>query len=71
MKHSGAAGVTPQKRRIGFHCGTGWRASEAYLAAWVMSWESIKVYDSGWYEWSADPANPTAVGDPRVPQAKP
>jgi thiosulfate/3-mercaptopyruvate sulfurtransferase len=65
------SGITPQKRRIGFHCGTGWRASEAYLAAWVMGWENITVYDSGWYEWSADPSNPVAVGDPHAPRAGP
>ncbi len=64
-------GITPRKRRIGFHCGTGWRASEAYLAAWVMGWKNITVYDSGWYEWSADPSNPIAVGDPRASQARP
>jgi thiosulfate/3-mercaptopyruvate sulfurtransferase len=65
------SGITPEKRQIGFHCGTGWRASEAYLAAWVMGWENIAVYDSGWYEWSADPSNPIAVGDPHGPQAGP
>jgi thiosulfate/3-mercaptopyruvate sulfurtransferase len=65
------SGITPQKRQIGFHCGTGWRACEAYLAAWVMGWENIKVYDSGWYEWSADPSNPIAVGAPHVRQARP
>lgn len=59
------AGITPQKR-VGFHCGTGWRASEAYLAAWLMGWENITIYDGGWYEWSNDPANPIARGDPRL-----
>jgi thiosulfate/3-mercaptopyruvate sulfurtransferase len=64
-------GITPRKKRIGFHCGTGWRASEAYLAAWVMGWENITVYDSGWYEWSADPSNPIAIGAPDLPQTTP
>lgn len=41
-----------------FYCGTGWRASLAFYYAWLMGWERIAVYDGGWYEWSADPANP-------------
>ena len=41
-----------------FYCGTGWRASLAFLCAWLMEWEHIAVYDGGWYEWSCDPANP-------------
>jgi thiosulfate/3-mercaptopyruvate sulfurtransferase len=64
-------GIASDKKRIGFHCGTGWRASEAYLAAWVMGWENITVYDSGWYEWSADPANPIAIGEPEAQRARP
>ena len=59
------AGITPQQT-VGFHCGTGWRASEAFVAAWLMGWENITVYDGGWYEWSADPANPTATGIPKT-----
>jgi thiosulfate/3-mercaptopyruvate sulfurtransferase len=65
------SGIAPRKQMIGFHCGTGWRACEAYLAAWVMGWENIAVYDSGWYEWSADPTNPIVIGDPSLPQAMP
>jgi len=45
-----------------FYCGTGWRASEAFLNAYLMGWNKIAVYDGGWYEWSNDPANPIAVG---------
>lgn len=44
-----------------FFCGTGWRASLAFFYAWLMGWEQIGVYDGGWFEWSADPANPVLV----------
>jgi thiosulfate/3-mercaptopyruvate sulfurtransferase len=43
-------GIVPDKR-VSFHCGTGWRASETYLYALAMGWENICVYDGGWYEW--------------------
>jgi thiosulfate/3-mercaptopyruvate sulfurtransferase len=56
-------GITPEKR-VAFYCGTGWRASEAFFYAYLMGWERISVYDGGWYEWSADPANPIEVGVP-------
>lgn len=39
-------------RRTVFFCGTGWRASEAFVNAWLMGWENIAVYDGGWFEWS-------------------
>nr|WP_315212535.1 rhodanese-like domain-containing protein [uncultured Duganella sp.] len=38
--------------RIGFYCGTGWRASMAFFYAWLMGWPRISVYDGGWLEWS-------------------
>jgi len=60
------AGITSEKR-VGFYCGTGWRACEAYWAARLMGWDHAVVYDGGWYEWSADPTNPTASGDPANP----
>jgi len=62
------AGITPEKS-AGFYCGTGWRASEAYLAARMMGWDNVLIYDGGWYEWSADKRNPTATGElsTRVP----
>jgi thiosulfate/3-mercaptopyruvate sulfurtransferase len=47
-----------------FYCGTGWRASEAFLNAYLMGWNNIAVYDGGWYEWSNDPENPVAFGEP-------
>jgi thiosulfate/3-mercaptopyruvate sulfurtransferase len=53
-------GVTPDKRVI-FYCGTGWRASEAFLYAWLMGWKDIAVYDGGWLEWSTDLSNPIEV----------
>lgn len=58
-----AWGVTPDKR-IAFYCGTGWRASEAFINAYVMGWPNIAVYDGGWFEWSSDPANPVEQGVP-------
>jgi thiosulfate/3-mercaptopyruvate sulfurtransferase len=63
-------GITP-KKHVGFYCGTGWRACEAFFAAWLMGWDNITVYDGGWYEWSADRSNPVASGDPRPPQKQP
>ena len=58
-----AAGIVPGKH-IAFYCGTGWRASEAFMNAWFMGWPRISIYDGGWYEWSADPGNPIATGLP-------
>jgi molybdopterin synthase sulfurtransferase len=56
-------GITPDKRII-FYCGTGWRASETFLYAWLMGWKDITVYDGGWLEWSADPTNSVEFGVP-------
>lgn len=58
-----AAGITPEKT-VAFYCGTGWRASEAYVAARLMGWDNVAIYDGGWYEWSADRQNPIATGAP-------
>lgn len=52
-----ANGIHPGLQ-VGFYCGTGWRASLAFFYAWLMGWERIAVFDGGWYEWSANPANP-------------
>jgi thiosulfate/3-mercaptopyruvate sulfurtransferase len=70
-----AAGIRPDMH-IAFYCGTGWRASMAFFYAWLMGWERISVYDGGWYEWSADPANPVICRSaspqtPFVPQSDP
>jgi thiosulfate/3-mercaptopyruvate sulfurtransferase len=43
--------------RVGFYCGTGWRASMAFFYAWLMGWPRISVYDGGWLEWSGDSGN--------------
>lgn len=51
------SGITFDELNV-FYCGTGWRASEAFLNAYLMGWRKIAVYDGGWYEWSNDPANP-------------
>jgi thiosulfate/3-mercaptopyruvate sulfurtransferase len=56
-------GIIPEKH-IAFYCGTGWRASEAFFFAWIMGWESISIYDGGWYEWSGDERNPIETGVP-------
>jgi molybdopterin synthase sulfurtransferase len=60
------AGIVAEKR-IAFYCGTGWRASEAFMNAWLMGWPRVAIYDGGWFEWSRDPANPIAVGTPERP----
>jgi 3-mercaptopyruvate sulfurtransferase SseA len=59
-----AMGIVPEKH-CAFYCGTGWRASEAFLNAWLMGWPRISVYDGGWMEWSSDPANPVETGRPK------
>jgi len=57
------SGITRDKR-IAFYCGTGWRASEAFLNAYLLGWNDIAVFDGGWMEWSNDPSNPIEVGIP-------
>jgi molybdopterin synthase sulfurtransferase len=37
-----------------FYCGTGWRASVAFLCAYLMGWTKIAVFDGGWLEWTYD-----------------
>ena len=59
------AGITADKW-VAFYCGTGWRASETWFYAYLMGWPRIAVYDGGWFEWSADPANnPIEAGEPK------
>lgn len=48
-----------------FYCGTGWRAAETWFYALSMGWEDVAVYDGGWKEWSEDPNNEIAVGEPK------
>ncbi len=58
------AGITADKN-VAFYCGTGWRASETWLYAFLMGWQNVAVYDGGWLEWSQDPTeNPIEVGEP-------
>jgi thiosulfate/3-mercaptopyruvate sulfurtransferase len=42
-----------RKLHVAFYCGTGWRASMAFMYAWLMGWEHIAVFDGGWFEWSS------------------
>ncbi len=51
-------------QQVSFYCGTGWRASETFMYARAMGWNNVSVYDGGWYEWSSDPKNPVATGEP-------
>lgn len=65
-------GITPDKRVV-FHCGTGWRASETYFYAYAMGWNNIHVYDGGWYEWHKhkdSPRKPAGLPDD-APEQKP
>lgn len=59
-------GITPN-RELSFYCGTGWRASQVFFYAYVMGFPRISIYDGGWLEWSRDPNNPIARGDPKTP----
>lgn len=50
-------------QKVAFHCGTGWRASEAFFYAYLMGWKNISVFDGGWFEWSMDSNNLVASGE--------
>ncbi|WP_107796689.1 rhodanese-like domain-containing protein [Campylobacter concisus] len=50
-------GITPEKT-VSFHCGTGWRAAEAYYIAKALGWPRVGVYVGGWYEWSKKDGSP-------------
>ncbi len=45
-------------KMISFHCGTGWRASEAYYVAKAIGYKRIAVYTGGWYQWTKFPNSP-------------
>lgn len=51
------------EQHVAFYCGTGWRASEAFMYARAMGWQNVAVYDGGWYEWSSHPQNPVSTGE--------
>lgn len=55
-------GLAPHQK-IGFYCGTGWRASEAFFIARLMGWQNVAVYDGGWLEWTALGGTVDLVGD--------
>jgi molybdopterin synthase sulfurtransferase len=49
-----AAGIAP-RGEVCFYCGTGWRASVAFLYAHWMGWDRVSLYDGGWFDWSCRP----------------
>lgn len=62
-------GITPDKEAI-FYCGTGWRSSLAWFAAYMMGWDRIRNYDGSWYYWSMGPEkamNPSIDDYPSLP----
>ncbi|KAL0220552.1 hypothetical protein RCL1_000406 [Eukaryota sp. TZLM3-RCL] len=44
-------GITREKHVV-FYCGTGWRASVAFVCALLMGFQKIYLYDGGWLDWS-------------------
>jgi thiosulfate/3-mercaptopyruvate sulfurtransferase len=58
------AGIT-REHGVAFYCGTGWRASMAFMYAWMMGWERIAVFDGGWFEWSVRVENGARGAEPR------
>lgn len=57
-------GITPEKN-LSFFCGTGWRVAEVLWYTNVMGIENASLFDGGWYEWIADPANEIVTGEPK------
>ncbi|KAL0251226.1 hypothetical protein GEMRC1_000439 [Eukaryota sp. GEM-RC1] len=45
-------GLSPEKTIV-FYCGTGWRASVAFVCAVMMGFEKVFLYDGGWLDWSS------------------
>jgi molybdopterin synthase sulfurtransferase len=41
-------------KRACFYCGTGWRASVAFLFARWLAFEHASIYDGGWFDWTAN-----------------
>lgn len=44
------SGISPEKETV-FYCGTGWRASTAFLICWQAGWKNIRLFDGGNYDW--------------------
>ena len=57
------AGITKAKHVV-LYCGTGWRCSSIWFYLRALGYEDVSVYDGGWFEWSADPANEISTGVP-------
>ena len=56
--------IKPENRSA-FFCATGWRGALAFFETYAMGWDNVSVFDGGFYEWSRNPENPIATGDPR------
>ncbi len=55
-------GVTPDKTII-TSCGTGREATNEFLLIkFYLGFRDVRLYEGGFTEWSADPANPVATG---------
>lgn len=61
-------GITPDKK-VSWHCGTGWRATETYYIAKALGWENTGVYVGGWFEWHKRPGSPVMA--PGLPSDAP
>lgn len=53
-----------KENNIAFYCGTGWRATVPFLLAYENGWDSIQLYDGGWFAWQMDAANPVQTITP-------
>lgn len=58
-----ALGVTDDKT-IAFICTIGQRSGFACWYAYMMGYTDVKNWDSGWYDWIADPTRPVETGAP-------
>jgi thiosulfate/3-mercaptopyruvate sulfurtransferase len=54
------AGVTPDRQVITY-CGRGYAGACGLLALKLLGYESVRLYDGSWAEWSADPSLPVEV----------
>lgn len=55
-------GITTDKN-LAFFCGTGWRVAEVLWYTDAMGMKNTTLFDGGWYEWIADPANEIVTGE--------